>query len=136
MSRYNLHSIAQVGADVWFEMYNGVHGGGSNPTEMQFPPYRITGAEWPEDADASRSARRAYPKSFQKKLIEDMKHHQDQDDRDAVEAERHEVPPWEDMEFEAVHEKRAEERLADTTEVKKQEHWSIELFLKIKGEST
>ena len=42
MSRYNLHSISQVGADVWHEMYEGVHGNGKSPADWNPEYFSIT----------------------------------------------------------------------------------------------
>ena len=36
---YGLHDISQVGADVWYEMYNGVHGNGRMPDSIFDPEY-------------------------------------------------------------------------------------------------
>jgi len=38
MSRFNLHSVGQVGSDIWFEMYNGVHGNERSPADWD-PEY-------------------------------------------------------------------------------------------------
>lgn len=43
---YYLHSISQVGADVWWEMYNGVHGNGKSTSHWNAEYFSITPSEY------------------------------------------------------------------------------------------
>jgi len=62
---YILHSITQVGADVWFEMYNGVHGNGKSPAEWNpeyFSIHPMPHAQvWPGTTKDARSVDPRHP---------------------------------------------------------------------------